>query len=84
MGSERRNVLEAHLTKNHIFLCVHHIMGPGEGLTQTSHVLRGEQTVLGPAVRNRAKRPVTDQYNSRRYYWDTARQTNEQTQRVNH
>lgn len=41
--------VKAPLTKNHIFLSIHHIMGPGEGLAQTSHVLWREQTVVSPA-----------------------------------
>lgn len=59
---------KAALTKNHILLCIHHLVGPGEGLTQTSHVLWREQTVLSPVVRSEEKRQVTGQHGGRNYY----------------
>lgn len=39
------------VTKNYLFLCIHHLMGSGKHLTQTSHVLWHEQTVVSPEVR---------------------------------
>lgn len=55
------------LTKNHIFLCIHHFVGPGEGLTQVSHVLWQKQTAVSPAVGRTEMRLITDHYNSRKY-----------------
>lgn len=46
-------VQKAPLTKNHIFLCIHHLMGLRKGLTQTSHVLWHVQTVVSPAVKSK-------------------------------
>lgn len=48
-------------TKNHIFLCIHHVVGLGEGLTQTSHVLWHEQTVVSPTLRDKERGLVRDQ-----------------------
>lgn len=56
LTKDKKHVQKAPLTKNHIFLCIHHLMGPGEGLTQTSHVLRHEQTVVSPAEGSTEKR----------------------------
>lgn len=47
-----KDVWKAPLTKNHILLCIHHLMCLGEGLTKTSHVLWHVQTVVSPAVRS--------------------------------
>lgn len=64
----KKHVRKAPFTKNHIFIYIHQIMGPGEGLTQTSHVLWHEEVIVSPAVRSQEKRLVTDQYNSSHYY----------------
>lgn len=54
-----RNDAEKDLTKNHLFVRLHHLMGPGERLTQTSRVLRHEQTVVSPAVRSKEQTQIS-------------------------
>ena len=46
----QKHAQKAPPTQNHIFLCIHHIVDPREGLTQTSHVLWHEQTVVSPVM----------------------------------